>query len=443
MGLRDKLNRTRVVPIHTKSSSTAYDAQAPPTLDPAFGLNAAIKTFYEGPKSTPGSYAWVNKPPKQLSSSAAREYDGVAIKVFKVKNRDKPCIGGTWPLKYFSIDVQNPALVEAFKPILREKTGSRLDADYKLTFSEPFQDLWFCQEEIENLRTTAENLVTLKPYLDLLLNVMDDMFSELRFTYKKIQQTGLVDFYNAWTLFPRETPVYNFGLNSDMLCKIESVAYKVVQNVEKLVATAKILSFNGSEFIWQNVSLSIPRYKDGKPISELQFYPLKFHENKNDLFRRLVARGKRVLDLQGLEYCRYDGIGLNSEGGDCDIKKHNVEGRILVDIAGYYKYHSTKGLREYQDPSIQRANPARRNGRVDLGCGIEDVVAAQPAATNEQTVGAKRRRLTEAEMLENKNFMLEKEEDLAYVSGLVGGYALKNKLWSKCDAITWSPNLNS
>lgn len=436
MGLRDKLNRTRVMPIHSKSSSNAYDTQAPPTLDPAFGLNAAIKTFYEGPKSTPGSYVWVNKPPRQLSSSAAREYDGVAIKVFKVKNRGKPCIRGARPLKYFSIDVQNPALVEALKPILREKIGSRLDTEYKLTFAEPFQDLWFCQEEIANLQTSAENLPTLKPYLQLLLDLMDDMFSELRFKYKKIQQTALVDFNSVWTLFPRGTPVYSFGLNSDMLCKIESVEYKTVKQVETLVATAKILSFNGSEFIWQDISLCIPAFRNGKPISELQFYPLEFNEQKNDLFRRLVARGKRVLDLQGLEYCRYDGIALHAEGGECDIKKHNVEGRVLIDIVGYHKYHSTKGLREYKDPSIERAQPSRRHGRADVNFGVEANAAVSGAAANEVAVGAKRRRLTEAEMLENKNFMLEKEGDLAYVSGLVGGYALKNKLWSKSETVT-------
>jgi hypothetical protein len=143
-----------------------------------------VKTFYEGPKSIPGSYIWVNMPPKQLSSSAGREFDGVAIKVFKIKGREKPCIGGIYPLKYHSVDVQNPVVVESLKPILREGIGSRLDTEYTLTFTESFQDLWFCQEEIANLAMTAENADALKPYLQLPLTTMNEIFAGLRFAYK-------------------------------------------------------------------------------------------------------------------------------------------------------------------------------------------------------------------------------------------------------------------
>lgn len=437
MGVLDRIRGDkvdRVLALHSKSGSN-YDSQAPPSIDPCFGLNASIKTLYEGPRSVPGTYVWVNKPPRQLSTSAAREYDGVAIRVFKVKDKEKPCIGGIWPLKYWSIEVQNPTLVEELKPILRNKMGSRLDTEYKLTFSEPFQDLWFCQEEIANLATTAKNATVLKPYLQLLLNIMDEMFGELRFTHKKFQQTGLVDFKSAWTLFPPGCAIYSYGLNSEMLCKVQSVTYKTIKQVEALVATAKVLSFNGSEFVWQTISMGIPYFKDGKPISEMQFYPLKFHPQKDALFQRLISRGKRALDLQSLEYCQYDGIALESEGGDCDIKKHNVAGRILIDVVGYHKYHSTKGLREYKDPSIERAKAARRNAIAmgdDVTLAVHNFADAQEATPAEQPTGPKRRRLTDAEILENKNFMLEKPEDLAYMSGLIGGYALKNKLWSEC-----------
>jgi hypothetical protein len=217
-----------------------------------------------------------------------------------------------------------------------------------------------------------------------------------------------------------------------MLCKVEGVAYKTVKQVPNLVATAKILAFNGSEFIWQTISVGIPAFKGGKPISEMPFYPLQFHQKRDELFNRLVARGKRVLDLQGLEYCGYDGIALQSEGGDCDIKKHNVEGRILVDVVGYRKYHSTKGLREYKDPSIESAKALRRNHRHMADDGTFDHQAdSEEVVPDKDSAGAKKHRLTDAEILENKNFMLEKQGDLAYVSGLIGGYALKNKLWSE------------
>ncbi|KAK9444651.1 AAA family ATPase [Metarhizium brunneum] len=214
MGLRDRLSATRVVPLYSKTSSNpAHDSQTLPSLDLLFGMNAGVKTCYEGLGSIPGSYIWVNKPPKQVSSSVAKECDGMAIKVFKIKDRENPCIGGIFPLKYHPVDVQNLVLVESLKPIFREKIGSRLDTEY----TEPLQDLWFYQEEIANLAMTAEKADALKPYLQLLLTTMNEIFAGLRFANKKIQQIGLVDFKSAWTLFPRDCPVYSFGLNVDIV----------------------------------------------------------------------------------------------------------------------------------------------------------------------------------------------------------------------------------
>ncbi len=52
---------------------------AMPGKDPNFGADAVIKTFYEGKNSNEGYYDWVVYPPKQLSKSAAKAQDRVAI----------------------------------------------------------------------------------------------------------------------------------------------------------------------------------------------------------------------------------------------------------------------------------------------------------------------------------------------------------------------------
>ncbi|EFY94669.2 hypothetical protein MAA_09890 [Metarhizium robertsii ARSEF 23] len=74
--------------------------------------------------------------------------------------------------------------------------------------------------------------------------------------------------------------------------------------------------------------------------------------------------------------------------------------------------------------SIERAKAARRSASVayeDVDFDIDDDENGQEAAPDEQTTAGKRRRLTDAEILENEIFMPEKQEDLAYVSGLIGG----------------------
>lgn len=144
-----------------------------------------------GRRPDPTSGAGVNKPPKQLPSYMSGEFFLVAIKVFKIKDREKPCIGPIYLLKHHPVDVQNPVLVEALKPIFREKIGFRLDTEYTLKFTETFQDLWFYQEEIANLAMTAEKADALKPYLQLPLSIMNEIFAGLRFANKKTQQIAL------------------------------------------------------------------------------------------------------------------------------------------------------------------------------------------------------------------------------------------------------------
>src|SRR5450432_2805959 len=76
---------------------------AEPEKDPNFGADPVIKTFYEGKNSRNGNYDWVETPPKQLNKKVAKAYDRVGIKVYKIKDAEKPTISGRTPLKIHAI----------------------------------------------------------------------------------------------------------------------------------------------------------------------------------------------------------------------------------------------------------------------------------------------------------------------------------------------------
>ncbi|POR37741.1 Putative 26S protease regulatory subunit [Tolypocladium paradoxum] len=406
------------------------DAKPATGKDPSFGSEAAVKTMYEGRNSSPSHYEWVDYPPKQLSKSAARVHDRVAFKVYKVKDRDKPCIAGRFPLKYHRIEVQNPTLVAALEPIL-SKENVHLDVGEVAQFKEPFRALWFCQDDIMALHKSADNDSPLKSCLKLLLRIMDDMFAELRTKRKHVQVSGLVDFKGAWTLFPRGCTVYSYGLNSEFLCKVEGTQYIHKREGTFLFIKTKIMTFNGEEFVWQVKWLTTEEYEGNRPIKELQHYPTSFHPEGDDITKRLVSRGKRVLDLQGLKYCCYNGIALHSCGKD--VNKHNVEGRILVDVMGYNKYHLAQGRRENKDPDIERylSRPWDSDSNSWSDSSSSSSVDIFHDSDNERTSGnrGKGKRLSEVQKTKNKKEMLAKEEDLRFMSGLIGGFALKNKIW--------------
>ncbi|CAM1507520.1 Fc.00g071610.m01.CDS01 [Cosmosporella sp. VM-42] len=424
-------------PLDLDSTSEDDPKTTTPGKDPTFGADTTVKTLYEGRNSSPSHYEWVDYPPKQLSKSAARAQDRVAIKVYKIKDRDKPCVAGRFPLKYHSIEVQNPMLVGALESIMK-KENVYLDVHDTAEFTEPFRPLWFCQDDIRDLYREVSPEDQLKGYLQLMLRVIDDMFGEIKTKRRHLLASGLIDFKSAWTLFPRGCTVYTYGLNSEFICKVEDTEYVKKNEGTFLLIKGKIMTFNGEEFIWQDKSLPIPAFAGNKPIRELRHYPFEFHSERDIIMKRLISRGKKVLDLQGLQYRCYNGIALHDGEKQC-LEKHNVEGRVLIDVVGYNKYHLALGKRENKDPETER-NQVRRARRRRPNDDDDDL---NDAETKTEGNKSQKKRLTEKEQLKNTMEMMEREEDLGFMSDMIGGYALKNKLWVQfyiedIEAMVWN-----
>ncbi|KAF5643327.1 AAA family ATPase [Fusarium sp. NRRL 25303] len=386
--------------------------------DPSFGADTVIQTLYEGKHSDPGrnNWDWQDYPPKQMPTAIAKARDRVAIKVYKIKDIQKGAISNRYPLKYHQVDIQNPLLVSAIEPILK-KENLHLDVHDIAVFKEPFRPLWFCQDEIRDLYRNTKKEYPLKGYLQLLLRVFDEIFRDLKIKRRNLLDKDLIDFRTAWTLFPRDSTAYSYGMNSEFIAKVDGTEYDTNEGVMQLVLTAKVMAFNGEEFIWRKKSLAINEFAGNKPIRELRHYPFEMHPEKDAIEQRLVSRGRKVLDLQGLTYCSYNGIALHP--GESGVEKHNVECRILVDVVGYNKYHLAQGKRENKDPEIEVVDVSRRRHKQDLA-------EAKPEGKHPKT---QQKRLNEEDQTKNKEELLQKPKELAFMTELIGGYALKNKLW--------------
>lgn len=95
-------------------------------------------------------------------------------------------------------------------------------------------------------------------------------------------------------------------------------------------------------------------------------------------------------------------------------------------MVGYNKHHLAQGTREGKDPETLKKT-VRGTGRKQGALGT--------VASN--AVSGKR--LGEEEQQKNKDAMLAKPEDLMFMSPLLEGYALKNKIWGKCPKILRLP----
>ena len=285
-----------------------------------FGTNPVIKTFYEG-KSNGCNINWVETPPKQLNKKVSRAYDRVAIKVYKIKDPEQPTIAGRTPLMIHTIEVQSPVLVSSLKDIV-EQEGVFLEAHETATFTSPFKPLYFSYDKIIALYNKASDGSTLKEHLDLLTQLMAEVFGEMMTQLGHLRESKLISFKLAWTYFPRDSIIYCGAGDCERLFRVVKTEYQAKSpGSSVLVVSCRHITFDGATFEWTTACLEIPSFGGNLPISSLPHYPLSFHANASLLKANLKTRGERVLDYQGLKYCEYSGTGISDGAG---ANRHNV-----------------------------------------------------------------------------------------------------------------------
>ncbi|KAK0625861.1 P-loop containing nucleoside triphosphate hydrolase protein [Immersiella caudata] len=420
--------------IADEKAAAATNSTVPKKGD-ELGSSLTVKTFYEGPLSRDGAYDWVDYPPKQLSKSAAKAQDRVAIKVFKIKDSDKPTISGRYSLRYHMIQVQNAPLITALTTILAAHS-IHLDTTEIQNFQHPFRDLYFAHPDISAfLKSTPTTSPAYSPLL-LFTKLLDDIFSETRSKLRHLRANNLVSYKLAWAFFPKGTTVISWGNNCELLCKVEDAEYKPIgMSTSVLSIRGKVLRFNGAGFQWEDYEIEIPQFGGNIPITKMPAYPLEFYEGREDVVRRLTERGRKVLGLQGLTYLNYSGVALHQEA-KC-MQKHNVDGRVLVDVVGYNKHHLAQGVREGMDPVTREAvvvvggevstSGGASGGKVNSGGTVNP---SEPHGRETKTTKLKRLSKEQQEKNEKAMMVLEdKEPHLMFMLPLIEGYALKNKLW--------------
>ena len=98
-----------------------------------------------------------------------------------------------------------------------------------------------------------------------------------------------------------------------------------------------------------------------------------------------------------------------------------MSGRILVDFHGYAKHH--QGLQ-----------------RLEKTTGNQALETQGPEDTSTKTTETYRKRLNAKEQAANKEKMLARAEDLMFVSPMLLGFALKDKLWRKTSHLRANTN---
>jgi hypothetical protein len=282
------------------------------------GKKAVIKTFYEGPSSNSNSCRccinWVEQRPAQLPEATAKMYNEAAIRVYKTKDHSSCTFAYLTPLMFHSIEIQSPFILAAIKEIL-EESYIFLSDNQTAKFQAPFHALYFAHDKIVQLLQESSILGETRTHLEMLTKLMDEMFANTSEVVSGLLEKRLIRFDLLWTIFPRGIMVYSYINEHDRLYEVISCTFlrgTFQDQTPKWCIRCRYVQFDGTEFGFSTVDFSIESFDGNQKISSLFVYPLGFHGNC-DVEARLIERGKRLLDFQGMSLHGYSGIGIDVE----------------------------------------------------------------------------------------------------------------------------------
>lgn len=82
------------------------------------------------------------------------------------------------------------------------------------------------------------------------------------------------------------------------------------------------------------LNLEVPMFAGTEKITSLPFYPMAYYPGAEELGLRLVERGKRWVELQGVHHLFYDGTGFKWDDQERRYKKQTVNAFLSIITKG-------------------------------------------------------------------------------------------------------------
>lgn len=74
------------------------------------------------------------------------------------------------------------------------------------------------------------------------------------------------------------------------------------------------VDYNGERFGYDTATLLNPYFEGSKRISDLAVFPLRFHPREQEMRRMIIARGKKLASMHGVNCWEYNGATISSAG---------------------------------------------------------------------------------------------------------------------------------
>ncbi|KAF2265557.1 P-loop containing nucleoside triphosphate hydrolase protein [Lojkania enalia] len=304
------------------------------------GSKASIHYLYEDPL---GINRWSTTFPERVGPPAEDAKSAQHALVVRYRLSTQP----DKVLDLHSIVVQSPHLKKMLAQVLDEYPGITLELE-RVEFNAPFECFvhrWEklkaardkAKQQLDNSDQTSDNLENPAQHMELLYSILEEDLAALIREKRDLVKNGVMKFKYMWTIFEPGCLVYHNIEGRDRLYKLVSGKQDTRNGNQLYKLECQFVDFDGTQFGMNKETLYIAGFRGTKTIAKLEAFPLEFHSDLEELKKKLTKRGRMFEAYKGYHFVSYYGIAL-AKGPRGQMKKYNVNGRIIVDASSWAQY---------------------------------------------------------------------------------------------------------
>lgn len=187
----------------------------------------------------------------------------------------------------------------------------------------------------EKKRKNQRKIKDTMAHCKVLVGYLDEDYEDIKKRLYPMLEAGNITFDLLWALFkPNSIALTStYGSWDEPRCFKVDYANKETSFVkgEWYCIEGRYLEFDGKNFGLGDFEIDIDHFQGPRRISSLAVYPLQYHKDKDGIKKTLVDRGKRFVELAGMNYRFHKGLAFHKKRKT--VFKFNINGRIMIDPA--------------------------------------------------------------------------------------------------------------
>ncbi|KAI0882897.1 P-loop containing nucleoside triphosphate hydrolase protein [Annulohypoxylon maeteangense] len=401
------------------------------------GTESSIQRFYEDQDNYGSEQVWNEFSSPALANPKKFKYEGAALQVYNKcakrsnthLNRNRGAFNPVQEYYASQIRIQSP-LIRTNLESTFAKFGLTYNGDNTAFSSWPHKALFFSREKIAEVAQDSPDEKT-RLHCSLLGTEIDEALHDIFEELKDLQRTKEITYKLLWALF-RQGSIFASSVKGSWGAL--RVTGFVADDMRSTLSTEWICfdGFRYGTLHFQDTIQEFPGRVSVNEIPGVTYYDLGSNPQMRDYLRE---RGRRVLDFQDIHYVQYK-PNVSLRGTEPRVKfetKTRIPEpeRVVIDSYLYQRYEGNTTVKLLDQKQEFRT------------FGVKDDLGIRLKAS---TMGEKDRRPTIIEQEQNRQQILQNEENLLLLNPQLEGLSLKTGQWGLFEvddihSIDFDPNI--